>query len=218
LPQGGFAELTVRSPTPRRLITSILLNTLMTMTTLNYATPRCNPEATGRWLRPFGLQRFDAGDIHAIGELAHQGLPGRLADGQTVTAVHALCGGGLYLFPEADRVTGALAIVPLCEAGLARLMADDFDSLSPDLSLVARPGEALGCVYAWGIVGRTRRAKAAVLSGLAQLQAGLGVPFFCRAASEDGARVIGGRLAYAPLAGSTSGLFIHRPAALRRAA
>ena len=186
---------------------------------LDYPTSGCNPQAISSQLARVALAPFTAADLHAAGELARGALQGELAGGEAFRAVQAISGCAAYAFHEDGRLTGALAIIPLRMAALPSLRDDSFDSLDPDLGLVARPGEPLAAVYAWGIVGGTRRARAAVLAGLARLQRELGVPFFCRAATDDGQRVILGRLGYRPQPGSASGLFVFEPTPdMRRAA
>jgi hypothetical protein len=158
----------------------------------------------------------------AAGELAGAAVGPGIVRRADFLAVDTITECTAFAYLKAGQLAGALAVIPLRPQGLAALMDDRFDGVRPDLALVARPGEQVAAIYGWGIVGAGPRSRAAVLRGVDRLRRNLlpELPWYCRAATGDGARVILGRLGYAPVAGSASGLFVSQPLTtpLRRAA
>jgi hypothetical protein len=118
---------------------------------------------------------------------------------------------------EGEALTGALAVLPLRQAGREALVAGRLDGLRPDLELVSRPDERPSAIYAWGCAARTRRAARAVMATTAALpeEAFGGINFFARAATPAGLRALTVCLGYAPV--GEHGLLRRLPS-LRRAA
>jgi len=181
--------------------------------TIAHPHPLCNPKAISSCVARDGLSPFGGADMRVAGELARSGVGGALAGGEVFAAVQAACGCAAFAYRREGRLTGALAVIPLAASGAAALAADAFDGVAPDRDHVARAGERLAAVYGWGIVGAERRARAAVLAAVHRLRVELYpmLPFYCRAATAAGERVILGRLGYRPMAGSRSGLHVSPP-------
>lgn len=182
----------------------------------------CNPEAIRRCVAQDGIVPLRGADLPAAGELAGASVGPSIVRRADFLAVDAISDCTAFAYVGRDGFAGALAIIPLRSQGLAALRADRFNGVQPDLELVARPGERVAAIYGWGIVGSGPRSRAAVLRSVDRLRRELTfeIPWYCRAATDDGARVILGRLGYAPAQGSASGLFLSPPlsAPLRRAA
>ena len=191
---------------------------------LNVSQPAwvCNPEAIRHCVARDGLTPMNGAVLPAAGELAGAAVGPSIVRRADFLAVDAISGCTAFAHMGREGFAGALAVIPLRNNGLEALRADRFNGVQPDLDLVARPGEAAAAIYGWGIVGSGPRSRAAVLRAVDRLRRELTfqVPWYCRAATDDGARVILGRLGYAPVPGSASGLFVSEPLSLplRRAA
>lgn len=192
------------------------------MTNVSQPSWVCNPEAIRQCVARDGLTPMNGAVLPAAGELAGTQVGSGIVRRADFLAVDAISGCTAFAYLGPDGLAGALAVIPLRIQGLAALAADRFNGVQPDLDLVARPGEAAAAIYGWGIVGAGPRSRAAVLRAVDRLRREITseVPWYCRAATHDGARVILGRLGYAPVAGSASGLFVSHPLVqpLRRAA
>lgn len=136
-----------------------------------------------------------------------------VASEEAFAAVHNRNGAGVFVYRQDGLAQGFLGVILLRASGLARIEADDFNAVEPDLDDVCCAGEEPAAVYGWGFAATTARAAGAMVMGLMALRdrAGLNVPFFCRAATPAGAKVILGKMGYAPLAGSATGLLVRYP-------
>ena len=191
---------------------------------LNVSQPTwvCNPDAIRQCVARDGLVPMNGAVLPAAGELAGAAVGPSIVRRADFLAVDTISGCTAFAYLGREGFAGALAVIPLRRQGLEALRADRFNGVRPDLDMVARPGEAAAAIYGWGIVGSGPRSRAAVLRAVDRLRRELTfeVPWYCRAATDDGARVILGRLGYAPVPGSASGLFVSEPLSLplRRAA
>lgn len=192
------------------------------MINLSQPTWVCNPDAIRQCVAQDGLVPMNSTVLPAAGELAGASVGPAIVRRADFIAVDTITECTAFAYLDRGELVGALAIIPLRAQGLAALEADRFDGVRPDPDHLARPGEPAAAIYGWGIVGAGPRSRAAVLRGVDRLRRELlfDLPWYCRAATDDGARVILGRLGYAPVAGSTSGLFVSQPqtSPLRRAA
>lgn len=136
-----------------------------------------------------------------------------VASESTFAAVHARNGAAVFVYRQDEVAQGFLGVILLRASGLAKIEADTFNGVAPDLEDVCTDGEEPAAVYGWGFAANTARASGAMVLGLMALadRAGLDVPFFCRAATPAGAKVILGKMAYAPLDGSVTGLLVRYP-------
>ena len=128
--------------------------------------------------------------------------------------MQAHSGASVFVYRHDGAAQGFLAAILLRPSGLQKLESDSFDALAPDLEDICKAGETPAAVYAWGLAATTVRASAAVVRALMALrdEALPQVPFFCRAATPQGARVIHGKLGYEPYPNSQAGLMVRRPA------
>jgi len=131
----------------------------------------------------------------------------------TFAAVHNRNGASVFVYRQDGLAQGFLGVILLRASGLAKIEADSFNAVEPDLDDVCEIGEEPAAVYGWGFAAMTARASGAMVLGLMALRdrAGLNVPFFCRAATPAGAKVILGKMGYAPFEGSATGLLVRFP-------
>lgn len=172
---------------------------------------------------PHGVFPAHLDDIAPARVMAVELIGPGIAGVESLRAVHARTGASVFLFRDEDGVVqGVLGVVPLRGSGLAALEADRFDAADPDLDDVCLPNEAPAAVYSWGFAAATiRAAGAVVLAKMAMRDQGFpDVPFFCRAATPQGAKVALGKMGYRPFPPSRTGLLIKpaRDAATEQAA
>jgi len=132
---------------------------------------------------------------------------------ETITAIYnrnPLC---FLVYREDGKVTGVVAYLMLRPAGLLAIATDKFDGVTPDVQLIAGPDETPLAGYGWALAAKSRKAAAAVLNGLDKVRTELhpAIPFFARAATPDGRRVLCGRLRYLPFPRSNTGLLWSAP-------
>lgn len=98
------------------------------------------------------------------------------------------------------RMSGIVSIIPVCAEGLARLERGDFDGINPDPALACAPEDQVAAFYGWGMAGLTWRGRISVVhAALALQQEVFGhVPFFSRAATSEGEKVLLNRMGARP--------------------
>lgn len=155
----------------------------------------------GLGLYPARTDEFSA--IHRLGS----GLIGAgVASEDALRTVHRRQRCGFYVTREGGRVTGAMALVLLNQAGLEAVCTDRFDANHPDPGHEILPGEAPVAVYGWGIAAENRNAAGSIVASCRALRDILPVPFFLRAATGAGRRLFAGKMEFTPYRGSTTGL------------
>ena len=119
----------------------------------------------------------------------------------------------LLVYRENGKVTGVVCYLMLRPAGLLAIATDKFNGVNPDLDMIAGTGEVPLAGYGWALAAKSRKAAAAVLVGLEKVRSELypNIPFFARAATNDGRRVLCGRLRYLPFPRSNTGLLWSPP-------
>lgn len=164
-------------------------------------------------LETFGVFPARADEFARGRAIAAELISPDLASEETFAAVHSRNGAGVFVYRQDGLAQGFLGVILLRASGLAKIEADDFDAVSPDLADICVEGEEPAAVYGWGFAATTARAAGAMVMGLMALreQAGLNVPFFCRAATPAGVKVILGKMGYAPFPGSRTGILARFP-------
>ena len=162
----------------------------------------------GRALARLGLRPAIPRDLEAGRDLAVRLIGPQITSLQRLRAVQRRSGIGAFVIGEPDTLEGIFVFLLLNPAGRAALCGDDFDGLSPDLALLAAPSEAPSAYYGWGFAATTPRARAAVVAGADVLRRRVlcDIPFFCRAVTPAGHRVVTSKLGYRDLPGSNTGL------------
>jgi hypothetical protein len=170
-------------------------------------------DAVQTCLAHHGLQAVRMDEIAAGRSMALSMIGPGIASEAAFMAIHRRNGAAVFVYRQDDEAQGFLGLILLRQSGLRRLEADQFDAVAPDLSDVCTAKEAPAAIYGWGFAARTVRASGACVMGLMALadQVFPDLPFFCRAATPRGERVILGKMGYSPLIGSASGLLVRRP-------
>lgn len=172
-------------------------------------------------LRPLGMVEAAANELGAVRKLAAGLISPAVASEEALHALYRRTGYGFYVAREEGWITALIALVLLNEAGLSAIRHEAFDSLSPALEHVVGADEEPVAVYGWGIAAATREAARIVVEGgWAVLAALPDQPFFVRAATDAGRRLLTEKMSFVPYPGSTTGLlwWEHGHAAPRRAA
>jgi hypothetical protein len=180
--------------------------------TPNAAACRWNPDEATRLLQGFGLEPKRGAARLDARALAVTRIGPDIAPAQMAQSLNEKTGGCIFYQRSVTRIIGLLGFIPLRPEGLVALEADDFDGVDPPLQFVAAPGDLLAAVYGWVFVGSTPRAAATVISGMIAIRESLPlIPFYGRCATEEGRRVVTGRMGYVPVPGSRSGLVLNTP-------
>ncbi len=137
----------------------------------------------------------------------------RLIGGTIVTPeglqrVHEHSGAGLFVYHDDEELTGVLALVMLNAAGHDAIRGEAFDALDPDLAHVAREGEDPAALYGWGIAATRKMTARRLVDGLSAIANGpVGhLPYYSRAATPQGERLLIERIGFRPYPGSATGL------------
>ena len=125
----------------------------------------------------------------------------------TFRRVHAHTGCSVFVSRHEGEVTGILGLIPLLPEGLHAVENHIFDSRNPPVELLCAPGDPFPGLYGWGFAARGRKASAMVVMGAIKIREHLSdIPFFTRAATPAGVKVICGRMGYSPFPGAPDDL------------
>lgn len=182
--------------------------------------PVLEPQQVCSALQPFGLRPARPDAIQSARDWTAKLIGPSIAPPQALGAVHQLMGeAAVFVRSEAAELVGVLGWIALSQSGLQALVAGRFCAQDPDPDHVCRPGQSPSACYGWGIAGSTPEGAKAVVCATQVLYLDVypGLPWFTRAATEDGRRVILGRFGYQPAPVADGGL-LWRPAERERAA
>lgn len=140
----------------------------------------------------YNLEALDAPDIAVAREIGAKLIGETLASADTLIAIQQTARSVVFGYRENGALTGMMALLPLREAARALLIEGRFDARAPSLDLVARPGEAPACYYAWGIAATSKQAARAMIQASSALRRTLfwAIPSFTRAVTGDGLRLM----------------------------
>ena len=172
-------------------------------------------------LQELGLTPAETDDLPRARALAAQLIGPDIASADSLAAVHRRSGGvAVFVFREEVGVTGVMAWAPLSRLGFGALVGERFNGLDPDPLHIAAADEHPAAAYGWGMAGATSDARRAVVAGSIALYERIltDVPWFSRAATPDGRRVILGKFGFSPAPASTNGLLVRWPLPQERAA
>ena len=136
----------------------------------------------------FGWRSATSEEIPVLVELGERLINDRLADAPTIERVHNAT--KISAWAYGDPIEGLVLCVPLSEAGLTALQANEFQPGNPSDEHIAAAGEMCAGCYIGIYAGATYEARKAVMTGAGVIRMGIfsQVPCFARAATEDGAR------------------------------
>jgi hypothetical protein len=144
----------------------------------------------------------DIAEAHAIAERL---LGSPIASTTTIGAIQARTGCACFVARSPEgALTASISSIPLSLAAAPLLAAGEFDGIDPPERLAARPGEPVIAWYGWGMAGLTLRGQALVVRAAMRQQQDIyaAVPFYARAATSDGERVMQERMGVRPLPGA----------------
>ena len=147
-------------------------------------------------------------EIAEARQFAAKLIGGTIVTPEGLQRVHEHSGASLFLYHDEDELTGVLALVMLNAAGRDAICAEAFDALNPDLAHVAAEGEEPAALYGWGIAATRKLTARRLVDGLTAIASGpVGhLPYFSRAATPQGERLLIERIGFRPYPGSTTGL------------
>ena len=144
-----------------------------------------------------GLRLATDKDIAEGRALAERLVGPAIASLDVMLRVQARTGCTSFVMRSAEgRLIGALAVIPLSAGAGPSLARGDFDGLSPPDAVLAGPGDVAMAFYGWGMAGLTPRGRAAVIAAAMRLQREVygDLPFYARAATSQGERVLHDRM------------------------
>lgn len=171
-------------------------------------------------LAAYDLKGATPADIAQAREFAANLIGPDIVSAPALQMVHERSGAGLFLAREEGALTGVLAFVLLNEAGFRAVREDRFDAVTPISAHVAGQDQAPVAVYGWGIAATGKPSAIRLVEGAKAMarNAVAHLPYFGRAATEAGVRLMRERLGFQDWPGSTSGLLWRPPILQRQAA
>lgn len=158
-------------------------------------------------VEPLGVFDAEPDELGQVRTLAADLISPGVASLSTIQAVHARTGYGIYVVREEGKVAGWLALVMLNDAGLAAVEDDSFDPIEPDLRYLTSPFETPVAVYSWGIATASRPAAKSLIEACWVVREQMpDIPFFVRASTEAGRRMLTEKLYFVGYPGTASGL------------
>ena len=172
-------------------------------------------------LGSLGLQSAALNELHEARAVAERLIGPSIVSLPALERVHRQTRGGAVFVHRSGRdLAGVLAFLPLSRDGLDAIQSDRLDARAPAPGHVAKYGDEPEAVYLWGGAGSTRQSSAVLIRGAVAVRDDVYplTPFYSRAATPDGARLLTGRLGYRPLASANLFWSPPRRHALERAA
>jgi hypothetical protein len=162
-----------------------------------------SPQVVAASVKLSGLKIASQGQLPQARQLAADRIGGEVASLECLRKLQTLTGSAILVFVEGSEVTGALGVLQLTPAGHAALLGGALDLAGTQGGHVARPGKAATALYAMGIASATPNAARAVVTGVADLRAAFAhLPFYARAVTAAGRRVLRERMDCVPIPGS----------------
>ncbi len=149
----------------------------------------------------------EVGDGRAI---AAQLMGHDVAPLATILDIQAMQPASSLVWRASGKVAGLVATLLLIPSAEPTLANGDFDGLAPRDELLARPGDAVGFYYIWGIAGATKEASAAVmeLSRRLRFDALADLTAYAVAATPAGRRAGVNQLGFRPVRGPDDSLVV----------
>lgn len=169
-------------------------------------------------LAGIGMAPARSGDIGAIRGFAAGLIGPTIASEAALRGVFDRTGYGFYVTREAGVLSAVMALVLLNGAGLAAVRSGAFDPLQPDPAHVALPFEAPEAVYGWGVAAATRDGARKLIAGSWAVLDIVPKPYFARAATDAGRRLLTEKMGFVPYPGPDTGLLWWDSHRRRRAA
>jgi hypothetical protein len=163
-------------------------------------------------LGPLGAVDAGPADLAEMRALAARLIGPDIASEETLAAIFARTGYGFYVVREEGAIAAVLALIMLNDAGLSAMQRGSFDTLSPHPIHACGPFEAPVAVYGWGVAGSSRETAHAIAEACRTARAAAPeLPFFARAATDAGRRLLMEKMAFRPYPGSMNGVLWWAP-------
>lgn len=176
---------------------------------------------TRRALSELGLSLATAADIDEGRAVAAALLGEPVTSAAALHRIQARTACSSFVARDAaGALQAAISIIPLTAAALPVMARGAFDGLEPPQRLAARPQDQVCAFYGWGMAGIGRRGRALAVTAAMTLQREVygHVPFYARAASDEGERILHARMGARPLPGSGGLVWAPSHAPVRKAA
>lgn len=161
--------------------------------------PAFQPRGVVGLLAPLDLHLASPEECELGRRLAAELISPAIALTETLLRVQERCGAAVFVQRVANDVTGVTTLLPLRPEGLQAIKAHAFDTRLPPNELLCAPGDPLAATYLWGFAATTKRASAAVVHMTIRLREHWSeIPFFTRAVTRAGSKVVRGRMGYRP--------------------
>jgi hypothetical protein len=146
----------------------------------------------------FGMKLADASEIAEGRAITARLISDGIASTEVFCAVQTITRASVFVYREGRAVTGMLGLFLVGSAGLRAIEDGAFDAVKPNYDLITRPGEIPAACYGWGFAGSTNVGGGAAVKASVALRDRLfwRIPVFTRTATEDGVRVITGKMGY----------------------
>jgi hypothetical protein len=154
------------------------------------------------------LQPADASDCEIGRAMAAELISPQVAPASTLQRVQARTGGSaVFIQRRGVEIIGVTTMLPLNAAGRLAVEQHRFLPKEPLDEQLCAEGEPLAAMYAWGFAAKTRNAAANVIRMTMLLRDRYAqIPFFTRAVTPAGAKVVRGRMGYSPYPGAPDDL------------
>jgi hypothetical protein len=160
-----------------------------------------------RLLAPIDLHPADPAECAAGRALAADKISPHVASAETFVRAQTRTGAAVFVQTSHGEVTGVTGMLALNADGLREIVEHRFTSKDPPDELLCTSGENVAAMYAWGFASSTRKAAAAVVMMTMVLRDNYPeIPFFTRAVTPAGVKVICGRMGYSPYPGAPDDL------------
>jgi hypothetical protein len=168
---------------------------------------RHDPREFSDVVASFGLALAGPSDCEEGRAMAADLISPHVASAITFHRVQERTASAVFVWRESGQITGVLGMIPITASGLEAIVQHRFDQRNPPSEYLCAPGDPFFATYGWGIVGRTRKASAVVMQGAMALRDRYAsIPFFTRAVTPSGAKVVRGRMGYSPYPGAPDDL------------
>ena len=157
-------------------------------------------------LAGIGMTPASSHELGAVRDLAARLISPDIAQAEALRSVHRRTGYGFYVAREGGVLSAVMALVLLNGAGLAAVQAETFDALRPDPVHAVTPFEPPQAVYGWGIAAATRESAGVLVASSWAVLDVVPRPFFVRAATDAGRRMLTDKMSFVPYPGSRTGL------------
>jgi len=186
----------------------------------SYLRPYCPHEITDLLVK-IELQPADFAQCNVGREMAARMIHPGVASAATLRRIQARTRAAVFVQTQNEVVVGVSGALPLTPSGLGAVEGHQFEARDPADDHLCAPGDPLAAVYAWAFAATTRKASAAVVMMMIRLREHYSdIPFFTRAVTPTGAKVVRGRMGYSPYPGAPDDLLWNpvRPLIEERAA